>query len=74
MGNPEQVFRFETEANALALTFRVEAPLADTWLEFAYFLPAGSSVRSVNPGMTVREWDGRRRTLRLPPVTGTLAA
>ena len=70
MGNPEQVFRFETEANALALTFRVEAPLADTWLEFAYFLPGGSSVRSVNPGMTVREWDGRRRTLRLPPVTG----
>ena len=69
-GEKKRVFRFETDSGALALSFRYEAPLADCRLEFAYYLPEGSSVRSVNPGLNVREWDSGRRTLRLPPVTG----
>lgn len=69
-GEKEKVFRFDAKGNALALTFRIEAPLADTWLEFDYFLPEGSKIKLVNPGITVREWNGKRRTLRLPPVVG----
>ncbi len=65
-----QVFRFDTETHALALSFRLEASLADTWLEFDYFLPESSAVKSVNPGMIVKELDNKRYTLRLPPVTG----
>ncbi len=66
----DRALRLEAESHALALSFRLEAPLADTWLEFEYFLPEGSKIRSVNPGITVKEWAGKRRTLRLPPVTG----
>ena len=69
-GEKERVFRFETDSGALALSFRYEAPLADCRLEFAYYLPESSSVRSVNPGLNVREWNPGRRTLRLLPVTG----
>lgn len=66
----EKVFRFDAKGNALSLTFRIDAPLASSSLEFDYFLPEDSKVKSVNLGINVREWNGKRRSLRLPPVVG----
>ncbi len=64
------MFWFEMDSGALALSFRCETPLADCRLEFTYYLSEGSSVRAVNLGLNVPEWNPGRRTLRPPPVTG----